>query len=199
MVANTLTGFVTELRAARSMESLRQLVTTRAEVERDDRRDEIDARGLVPGDIVGLDAGERVPADVRLLEAEDLTAEESALTGESALVEKSPDRVPRDAPTAERGDMLFMGTTVQTGRGRGIVVGTGQRTEVGRVAELAQRAQRGKAPLQEGLERLGRVLSIVVVGLTAVLAFLGWARGLPLQGASGFSVGAPPRSGASVT
>ena len=181
LVLNTATGFITEWRAARSMESLQQLVTTVAEVERGDRRDEIDAAELVPGDIVGVEAGERVPADLRLLEAEDLTVEESSLTGESEPVEKTEGPVDADAPLAERHNMLLMGTTAQTGRGRGVVTATGTNTEVGRVAELAQQAEGAEAPLQAGLERLGRTLSLVVVVVAAALAGLGILRGLPPQ------------------
>jgi Ca2+-transporting ATPase len=181
LVLNTATGFITELRAARSMESLQQLVTTAAEVERDDRRDEIEAGELVPGDIVGIEAGERIPADLRIIEAENLTVEESSLTGESEPVDKSEHPVDADAPLAERHDMLLMGTTAQTGRGRGVVTATGADTEVGRVAELAQQAEDTEAPLQAGLERLGRILSLVVVVVAGALAGIGILRGLPPQ------------------
>lgn len=181
LVVNAVVGFVTELRAVRSMEALQRLTAATADVERRDRRDEIDAAELVPGDIVSVEAGDRVPADIRLLEVSDLEVEESALTGESSTVDKSCDPVPEDAPLAERSSMLFTGTTVRAGRGRGVVVATGPRTEVGRIADLAAATDTMQAPLQAGLEQLGRALSLVVVGLGVVLALLGVARGMALR------------------
>ena len=177
LVVNTIVGSVTELQAARSVESLRDMMRTIADVERDDRRDEIDATELVPGDIVVVEAGERVPADVRLLDAQDLTVEESGLTGESEPVPKDPAPVDADATTGDRTSMLFMGTTVASGNGRGVVVATGRRTEMGRIADLAAGADTTKAPLQEGLEHLSRRLAIVVVIGAAVLFGIGLLRG----------------------
>ena len=181
VVVNTAVGTVTELRAVRSMEALSALAASITEVERDDRRDEIDAVELVPGDIVGVEAGDQVPADLRLIEAVDLTVEESALTGESVPVTKSVDVAAADSGLGDRHNMLFMGTTVRAGRGRGVVVATGSVTEVGKVATMLDQAEGGRAPLQEGLERLGRILSLVVVALAGALAVLGLARGLPVD------------------
>lgn len=178
LVVNTFVGFVTELRAARSMESLRALMTATAEVERGDRRDEIDAADLVPGDVVGIEAGEQVPADLRLFEAENLRVDESGLTGENEAVTKGVAPVDESSPLAERTSMLYTGTTVVTGRGRGIVVATGRSTEMGRISELAESAEETKAPLQEGLSHLSRQLAIaVVIGAVALLS-LGVLRGL---------------------
>ncbi|MDX5398488.1 MAG: HAD-IC family P-type ATPase, partial [Actinomycetes bacterium] len=120
-------------------------------------------------------------ADIRLIEASDLTVEEAALTGESAAVEKSTDAVDAESGVGDRTSMLFMGTTVQSGRGRGVVVATGSGTEVGQIATMVQGAETGRAPLQEGLDRLGRTLSIVVVGVTALLIGIGLLRGLELR------------------
>jgi Ca2+-transporting ATPase len=181
LVVNTIVGFVTELRAVRSMEALRRLAATVADVERHDRRDEIDAVELVPGDIVSVEAGDRVPADLRLIEASDLDVDESALTGESEPATKTVEAVAVEAPLAERTDMLHLGTTVRAGRGRGVVVATGTATEVGRIAELAAATETMQAPLQAGLERLGRTLSGVVVVLAGALAGLGLLRGLDLH------------------
>ncbi|WP_170176997.1 cation-translocating P-type ATPase [Myceligenerans xiligouense] len=180
LVVNTVVGFVTELRAVRSMESLRRLTATQADVERQDRRDEIDAVELVPGDIVSVEAGDRVPADVRLLEAGDLVVEESALTGESEPVVKDVEPVPADTPLADRTNMLYSGTTINAGRGRGVVVATGAATEVGRIADLAASTAPAQAPLQAGLDRLGRALSLVVIGVAGALAGLGLVRGLEI-------------------
>jgi P-type Ca2+ transporter type 2C len=181
LVVNTIVGFVTELRAVRSMEALRRLAATIADVERHDRRDEIDAVELVPGDIVSVEAGDRVPADLRVIEATDLEVDESPLTGESKQVSKDPAVVAPDAQLAERSNMLYLGTTVRGGRGRGVVVATGVQTEVGRISELADTAETMQAPLQAGLERLGRTLSVVVVVLAGALAGLGLVRGLEVR------------------
>ncbi|MDX5400148.1 MAG: cation-transporting P-type ATPase, partial [Actinomycetes bacterium] len=108
LVVNTVVGFVTELRAIRSVEGLRSLASAIADVERDDTREELDAAELVPGDIVSVEAGDQVPADIRLIEASDLTVEEAALTGESAAVEKSTDAVDAESGVGDRTSMLFM-------------------------------------------------------------------------------------------
>jgi P-type Ca2+ transporter type 2C len=181
LLVNTVVGFVTELRAVRSMEALQRLADSVADVERDNRRDEIDAVDLVPGDIVAVEAGDRIPADIRLIEVSDLEVEESALTGESEPVHKTTEPVPVDTALAERVGMLYTGTTVRAGRGRGVVVATGSNTEVGRIADLAAATDTMQAPLQAGLERLGRRLSLVVVGLAFALAGLGWVRGLEVN------------------
>jgi P-type Ca2+ transporter type 2C len=177
LVVNAIVGFATELQAARSMAALRQLLGTVAEVERADRRDEIDAAELVPGDVVGVEAGEQVPADVRLIEAEGLQVEEAGLTGESEAVGKAVEPVAGDAPLGERSNMLFMGTTVLAGRGRGVVVATGAGTQMGRIADLAGSAEQVQAPLQRGLDQLSRRLAVAVVLGAAALFGLGVLRG----------------------
>ncbi len=180
LVVNTIVGFLTEYQAARSMAALREMVQTIAEVERDDRRDEIDAVELVPGDVVGIEAGEQVPADLRLVEVEDLQVEESGLTGESEAVTKDLEPVDADAAIGDRTNMLFMGTTVVGGRGRGVVVATGQATEMGRIADLAESAEQGRAPLQEGLDQLSQKLAMLVVVGAGVLLGIGLLRGREL-------------------
>lgn len=177
LIVNTIVGFATEFQAARSMAALREMVKTIADVERNDRRDEIDAAALVPGDVVAVEAGERVPADVRLVESEDLRVDEAGLTGESEPVAKDPAPVPDDAGLADRTSMLYMGTTVVDGRGRGVVVSTGSATEMGRIAELADSAVQGKAPLQEGLDQLSQRLAVLVVLGAIVLVGIGLLRG----------------------
>ncbi len=177
LVVNAIVGFATELQAARSMAALGRLMGTVAEVERDDRRDEIDAVELVPGDIVGIEAGEQVPADLRLLEAEGLQVEEAGLTGESDAVTKTIEPVAPDTPIGDRTNTLFMGTTVLAGRGRGVVIATGRRTQMGRIADLAGSAEQTQAPLQRGLDQLSRRLAIGVVLGAATLFGIGLLRG----------------------
>lgn len=181
ITVNTIVGFVTELRSARAMDALSAILTVIADVERDDRRDEVDADDLVPGDIVTIEAGERVPADLRLAETEELYIDESALTGESEPSVKSADPVPEDTPTAERSSMAYTGTLVASGRGRGVVVAIGRETELGRVVELTEQTTQRKAPLQEGLDQLGRRLSLGVALGAVVLAAIGVARGRSLD------------------
>lgn len=182
LVANTIVGFVTELRAIRSIEALDAMARTIADVERDGRRDEVDAEQLVPGDIVALEAGDAVPADLRLLEAEDLRIEEAALTGESEAVLKRTDPVAAHTPLGDRSNMAYMGTTVLAGRARGVVVATGARAVIGQIAELTAGTTKGQAPLQAGLERLSRILTVIVIVLAFALTGVGLLRGLPLDG-----------------
>jgi P-type Ca2+ transporter type 2C len=177
LIVNAIVGFATELQAARSMAALRQLMGTVADVERDNRRDEIDAAELVLGDIVGIEAGEQVPADVRLIEAEGLQVEEAGLTGESAAVTKTVEPVAEDAAVGDRTNMVFLGTTVLGGRGRGVVVATGRGTQMGRIAELAGSAEQTQAPLQRGLDQLSRRLAVGVVLGAVVLFGIGLLRG----------------------
>ncbi|WP_454166061.1 HAD-IC family P-type ATPase [Gordonia iterans] len=182
LVANTIVGFVTELRAIRSIEALDAMARTVADVERDGRRDEVDAEQLVPGDLVALEAGDAVPADLRLLEAEDLRVEGAALTGESEAVLKGTDRVEADTALGDRSGMAYMGTTVLAGRARGVVVATGPRAVVGQIAELTSGTRKAQAPLQAGLERLSRILTVVVIVLAFALTGIGLLRGLLLDG-----------------
>lgn len=177
LVVNAIVGFATEAQAARSMAALREMIGTIAEVERDDRRDELDAALLVPGDIVGVEAGEAVPADLRVFEAEELQVEEAGLTGESEPVTKSVEPVDSETPLGDQSSMLFMGTTVTAGRGRGVVVATGRNTQMGKIADLAESAEQTKAPLQRGLDQLSRRLAIAVVLGGAALFGFGLLRG----------------------
>lgn len=181
LVVNTVVGFVTEIRATRAVEALDALATSWADVEREDRRDEIDSVDLVPGDIVSLESGDAVPADLRLIEAEELKIEEASLTGESEAVWKTIAPMPPHTPLGDRTNMAFMSTTVVAGRGRGVVVAIGRHCEVGRIAELTAGTKKLQAPLQAGLEQLGRRLTLVVILLAAALIALGLLRGLDLD------------------
>jgi len=175
---NTAIGFVTELRAVRSMEALRQLGGATAIVRRKGETKQINADLLVPGDIVVLDAGDSINADMRLIEASKLQANESALTGESVPVSKRVDRVDDNAPLADRSNMLFKGTFLTRGSGTAVVVGTGMDTELGRIASLVEAAAEDElTPLEKRLDRLGRELIWITLGITVVVALLGIVRG----------------------
>ena len=171
IVLNALIGFLTEIRAVRSMEALRGLVEGSATVRRDGRVDKIIAADLVPGDVVLFEGGDVVPADLRIVTASRLLADESALTGESLPVEKRADPVDEDAPLAERSSILFQGTPLVRGAGTGVVVATGMETELGRISELVAQAERGATPMEKRLEALGRKLvwvTVIVAGLVVV-------------------------------
>jgi Ca2+-transporting ATPase len=159
-------GFVTERRAVRSMEALRELGHTTATVRRDGSVLTLSASAIVPGDIVVLEAGDVLTADVRLLSASRLQADESPLTGESLPVDKGVDPAAPDAPLAERASMLFKGTAVTRGAGEGAVVATGMATELGHISALVEQAEPETTPLEKRLDRLGRRL----IGLTLVIA-----------------------------
>lgn len=175
-----LLGFVQGYRAGRAIEALRQMAAPTASVVRDGREMEIPARNLVSGDIVLLRSGDRIPADVRLLEAVNLQIEEAALTGESVPVEKRAAAL-SDAELAlgDRKNMAYAGTTATYGRGSGIVVATAMGTEFGKIARMLQTVETGKTPLQENLDKVGRTLAKAAVVVVAIIVALGLLRGQP--------------------
>lgn len=174
---NAGVGFLTEWKAGRALEALRREVPLRARVRREGREEVIEAWELTPGDIVLVSAGDRVPADVRLLEAVGLGVEEASLTGESAPVTKGAEAVARETPMAERRSMLYMGTTVVAGRGVGVVTATGGQTELGRIGQLVAETEEETTPLKQRLDELGERLVWLVLGIGGVVAIAGWWRG----------------------
>ncbi len=180
VVLNALVGFTQEFKAERSIAALRRLTAPQARVRRDGRLGLAPSAQLVPGDILEVEAGDIVAADARLLDASALTCVEAALTGESEAVEKEVGTLSDPAlPLGDRVNLLFKGTTVAGGRGTALVVATGAHTELGRIARLIGEVAEERAPLQENLDRFGKLLvraSLVVVGLLFVL---GLVRGLP--------------------
>jgi Ca2+-transporting ATPase len=181
LVLNGILGFVQEWRAERAIEALQKLLALEARVVRGGHEQQIDATGLVPGDVVVVEIGARVPADLRVTAAVDLKVDESTLTGESESVIKSPLAVPDQAPLAEQSSMAWMGTTVTNGRARGVVVGTGMHTEFGRIAELTQAVGAEATPLQKKLARLGIWLGVIAVAISVLVALTGWALGQDLE------------------
>ena len=178
VVFAALLGFVQEYRAERAIEALREMAAPTARVLRDGDESIIRARDVVPGDIVLLQVGDRVPADLRILEAVNLQADEAPLTGESVPVEKhaTPIADP-DIAIADRRDVAYSGTVITYGRGRGIVTATGMRTEFGKIAGMLQTVEVGRTPLQENLDRVGRVLAIVALVVVGLIVALGVLRG----------------------
>ena len=170
LVANALIGFVQERRAQTSMEALQATLTFTAEVYRDGERRAVDAIELVPGDIVLVESGGRVPADGRLVEARNLAVDESSLTGESTPVDKQVEPVRGDVPLAERVSELFMGTSLTRGTGRMIVTRTGMNTEMGRVSAEMHDAEGRRSPLEEQVGTLAtRLAAIALVAASAVV------------------------------
>jgi Ca2+-transporting ATPase len=176
VLLNAWIGFRQEYRAEKAMAALQAMAAPMVHVVRDGTPREVPARELVPGDLVLLEAGSRVPADGRLVEAHALRMEESPLTGESVPVDKGTEPVSADAPLAERTSMAFSGTSVAAGRGTMLVTATGMRAELGRVAGLLQGADPGKTPLQQRLDALVRRLALAAGAIVVVVFALGLVR-----------------------
>lgn len=175
-----LLGFVQEYRAERAIEALREMAAPEAAVLREGQEAKVPARELVPGDLVLLHAGDRVPADLRLVEAVNLKMEEAALTGESVAVDKKAVTLERaDTALGERSNMAYAGTAASYGRGRGVVVATGMATEFGRIAGMISGIETGRTPLQENLDRVGRVLAKAALGGVVAIVAVGVIRGEP--------------------
>jgi len=177
LVLNAAIGFAMEWQAGRAIESLRKQTRITARVRRNGADTTIPAEDLVAGDIVLLGPGDRVPADLRILDAAALRVEESPLTGESKSVFKSTAGVALDAAIADRSSMLFLGTVVTAGRAVAIVVATGERTELGRIGKLVTAVESEPTPLQKKLDALGRRLAWLVLGIGAAVTLTGWLRG----------------------
>jgi len=180
LVVNALLGFVTELKAARSMEALRKMGGARATVRRDGEAAVVSAADLVPGDVVLVEGGDVVTADLRIVRSSKLQANESTLTGESLPTGKSEQAVPADAPLAERRSMLFKGTIVTRGSAEAVVVGTGMASELGRISQLVEEAREETTPLEKRLNRLGQGLVWVTLAIATLVAGSGYAAGQDL-------------------
>jgi Ca2+-transporting ATPase len=173
VILNALLGFVQESRAEQAVQALKSLAAPESTVLRGGQRRRVPARDLVPGDIVLVESGDRMPADARVLEAANLKVDEAALTGESLPVSKRTERIDGEAGLGDRLNMLFAATTVTFGRARAIVVRTGMATEVGRIAGLIETAVKEETPLQQELDRTGKRLSVIMLGICAIVFFTG--------------------------
>jgi Ca2+-transporting ATPase len=171
-------GFLQEYKAERAVEKLKEMAAPRAKVVRGGAVQQVDARELVPGDIILLEEGDRVPADLRLIEAEELEVDESPLTGESVPVEKDPGAVlPPEAPVYERVNMAFMGTYVVRGKGKGVVVATGMSTELGKIAASLEEVEAERTLFEVELDRFGKWIGGVLLALCAAVLLLMVVRG----------------------
>jgi magnesium-transporting ATPase (P-type) len=178
---NAVVGTVQEWKAESGADALRKLIRNRTIVRRDGSDREIDSEGLVPGDIVRLDSGSQVPADLRLITAMSLKVQESLLTGESEPVGKDPDALAtEDAPIGDRRTMLFAGTVVLGGRAEGVVATTGRNTEVGHIAETLAEVDTAVPPLVARLERFTRAIGLAVLASVVILGTALYAQGAPI-------------------
>jgi Ca2+-transporting ATPase len=176
LVVNALIGGWQEWKAEQSSRALQQMLKVKATVVRDDEAHEIDAEELVPGDVVWIESGGRVPADLRLLSAHGLEVDESFLTGESLAVGKDPSwSGPEQAPVADRRNLCYAGAIVIRGRGEGVVVATGERTTVGQLAEEVMQSTGAQAPLMARMEQYSRIVAVAVLVAAVAVGVLGVA------------------------
>ena len=196
VVVNTIVGFIQESKAEASLDALRSMVHTRARVVRAGEHRELNSTELVPGDLVLLEAGDKIPADVRLVQESELEVDESALTGESVPVEKDEVVLPTPTPVADRRNMAYSGTFVTGGAGSGVVVATGSGTELGEIHRLVGSAEALATPLTRKLSRFSVFLTVVILTLAVVTFGVGLARGEPgadmFTAAVALAVGAIP-------
>lgn len=175
IIANAMIGYYQEANAADALAKIKDLLATNATVYRDGIRQDIDATKLVRGDVVFLEAGDQVPADLRLIKTADLRIQESALTGEADAVTKHADALETaDLPLAEQANMAFSSTTVVNGSGLGVVVATGEKTELGKISTAVASAKTRPTPLVKEINALGKTVSLCVLGAAVLLFILGF-------------------------
>lgn len=196
-IINAVIGYVQEGRAEKALAGIRGMLSIDAGALRDGAWTTVAAADLVPGDVVRLMPGDKVPADLRLTAATQLRIEEAALTGESVPSSKQTAAVAADAGVGDRSSMAFSGTIVAAGQGRGIVTGTGPRTEIGKIQELVGAAGSLETPLTKQLDRFGKVLTIVILGMAVIMLLIGrYLHGMPfadlISATIGFAVAAIP-------
>ena len=184
VVLNAMLSFIQEARAEKSVRALTALAAPETTVVREGERQQIATHAIVPGDIILIEAGDRIPADARIVEEANLQIDEAPLTGESMPVSKNAQPIEGEAGIGDRRNMLFSGTVVINGRGRGLVVATGMATEVGRIASLLEATEKEPTPLQQEIDRTGKRLSVIMLGICVVV----FAAGLLSASAFTFNV-----------
>ncbi|MEM3518179.1 MAG: cation-translocating P-type ATPase [Nitrososphaerales archaeon] len=165
-------GFIQEYRAERTLESLKKMLSPTCTVIRDGNEKEIAVKELVPGDIVILKSGDKIPADIRLIEAVNLQVDESSLTGESFPVEKKSKILPKETPVMNRTNMVFSGTIVTYGKGKGIVIASGMRTEFGKIAKEVTAVTTERTPLERRMSEIGRKLGLIVIAIISIVTLV---------------------------
>lgn len=178
VVLNAVLGIIQENKAEESLKALKKMAAPIANVIRNGVITEVPARELVPGDVVLLEAGKYVPADLRLIEAANLKIEESSLTGESVPVEKNTEIIENpDVPLGDRKNLAFMSSMVTYGRGKGVVISTGMKTEIGKIADMISKFEEESTPLQKKLEEVGKWLGIAAIGICGIMFLVGVIEG----------------------
>ncbi|HEY7309921.1 MAG TPA: HAD-IC family P-type ATPase [Gemmataceae bacterium] len=182
VLINGLLGFIQEGRAEKALDSIRHMLSTEARTVRDGETRLVPAEELVPGDVVLLESGDKVPADLRLTDVKNLRTEEAALTGESVPTDKSTNPVPAKATVGDRKSMAFSGTLVVSGRATGVVVGTGSDTELGRINQMLQSVSALETPLLRQIRKFGLTITVVTLAVSAlVFAYGHWVRDMPFR------------------
>ncbi len=181
LVLNASIGTVQEWRAEQQAHALQSMLKIQAKVRREGRMLRLPAEEVVPGDVIVIESGDKVPADLRLAQVNNLTIDESFLTGESVAVEKEVAATDEDTPVSDRHNMAYAGSTVMTGRGVGFVVATGLQTEVGRIAQSITETESAKPPLLIRMDQFARQIAIVILGASAILGVLMLIRGEPFR------------------
>lgn len=174
VIINAMIGFVQEGKAEQALDNIKNMLSLRATVIREGKQQHIGAEELVPGDIVKLKSGDKVPADIRIIEAKNLQVEESALTGESTAVEKNTRPVKQDDLLGDQKGMAFSGTVVMQGNCKAIVIATGEDTEIGKINTMMSEVEKITTPLLQQIERLGKLLSFIILGITALFFAFGY-------------------------
>ncbi|HIG96658.1 TPA: calcium-translocating P-type ATPase, SERCA-type [Candidatus Woesearchaeota archaeon] len=180
LIANAVIGFVQEYHAQKAIDALKKMVSLQAIVLRDGKEKKIDATQLVPGDVILLEAGEKIPADARILELTELQLQEAILTGESVPVEKSLNPVRAEALLGDRKNMVFSGTTITSGKAAAVVCKTGMKTEIGNIACMLNNEKQEATPLQKSLKVLGKWLGLFTLGICIVVFVTGILKGEPI-------------------
>ncbi|MGE4413412.1 MAG: HAD-IC family P-type ATPase, partial [Candidatus Caldatribacteriota bacterium] len=179
VILNAILSVFQEYRAEQSLEALKKMTVPETLVIRDGKQRKIKSLQLVPGDLVLLESGDRIPADLRLVETTELRIQESVLTGESEPVEKHTQPITaEDISLGDRANMAYMGTSVIAGRGKGLVVATGMDTEMGQIAGMLQEQKKELTPLQKKLNQVGRNLGAIILVIIAIVVLLGYLRGI---------------------
>jgi magnesium-transporting ATPase (P-type) len=197
VILNALLGFIQEGRAEKALDSIRNMLSAEARTVRGGETRMIPAEELVPGDVVLLESGDRIPADLRLADVKNLRTEEAALTGESVPADKAPYAVAANATVGDRTGMAFSGTLVVSGRATGVVVGTGSDTELGRINQMLAAVSPLETPLLRQIKQFGTAITVVILVVSVVMfAFGKWVRGVPFielfQAVTGIAVSAIP-------
>ena len=170
VIACVFLGFIEEFRSEKALDALKKMAAPTATVIRDGEEKEVPARELVPGDLVVLSTGDKIPADLRLIEVANLFTQEAPLTGESTAVEKTTGVINGvEVPVGDRKNLAYTGTSVTYGRGKGVVIGTGMQTEFGKIAKMLQDVEEEETPLQKSLDKVGKVLGIASLILVAII------------------------------